>query len=573
MLATALAYALYGRMESRWLVLGWFGLVPWLAVVDRTRSWRRALAAGLVMAVVFELAVFGWFASAIETYSGAPWMVAIVLLAAMSPLLQPQLATHALARRLAQAADGDTPRFWIPALVGAAVYVGTEAVLPKLFADTLGHGLYPSLWLRQGADVAGAHGLTFALIVANECVLAVVCSLGTDAPWRARLVRASVPAAGVVAIVAALALYGAWRCEQIAVRDAARNAGMSSGEAGATGTSHAGPVTAALVQADISHYDALRAEIGTYEAVRRILDAHFALSTAALRGAPADVLVWPETVYPTTFGAPKSEDGALFDREIVSFVDRSGVPLIFGSYDADGPDEFNAAMFLEPARPTGDGAPPPPRSFQTYRKAALFPLTERVPALLDSQTVRRWLPWLGTWKSGAGTDVVAMALRDGTMVRIAPLICYDVLDPRLALAAVGRGAELIVTLSNDSWFSAGPGPRMHLIGAAFLSIETRRPQLRATNTGVSAIIDSAGTLLTTAGVDERVTLLAAVTPARGDATLMVRWGEWFGPAALAAAVAFLLGDAARRRQRRVGGGTPGRGGRATTPPVRAASFD
>jgi len=530
-------------------VLGWIGLVPWLAVLDRTRSWRGALAAGVVMAAAFELAVFGWFARAIQTYTGASWLIAILLLLAASPLLQPQLVTHAVARRLARARDGDPARFWTPALVAAAVYVGTEALVPKLFADTLGHGLYPSLWLRQGADVAGAHGLTFAVIVANECLLAIVHALRADPSGRRR-VGATAPLGCLVAIVAVLSLYGGWRCQRLAVGDAAdvTNADGSRAHVGAAMRSRAGrPLTAALVQANISHYDALRAEIGSYEAVRRILDTYVALSTEALAGASVDLLMWPETVYPTTFGSPKSEDGAAFDREIVSFVDETGIPLIFGSYDADGADEFNAAVFLEP-RVATDGAPTA-RTFQSYRKAALFPLTERVPWLLDSDMVRRWLPWLGTWKSGAGTDVVTIVLRDGTPVRIAPLICYDVLDPRLALSAVRRGAELIVTLSNDSWFSAGPGPRMHLIGAAFLSIETRRPQLRATNTGISAVIDAAGTLLTTAAVDQRATLLATVTPSRGDPTVMVRWGDWFGPTALVAALVFFALDWTLRRGR------------------------
>ena len=71
-----------------------------------------------------------------------------------------------------------------------------------------------------------------------------------------------------------------------------------------------------MVQADISHYDRLRAEVGTFQAVRTIVDAHFALSAEALRRADLDFLVWPETVYPTTFGAPKSEDGAAFDRAV-----------------------------------------------------------------------------------------------------------------------------------------------------------------------------------------------------------------------------------------------------------------
>jgi apolipoprotein N-acyltransferase len=295
------------------------------------------------------------------------------------------------------------------------------------------------------------------------------------------------------------------------------------------------------VQADISHYERLAAELGTFDAVGLILDAYFALSSELLDATPrppVDLLVWPETVYPTTFGTPKSPDGAQFDRAIAGFVERAGVPLIFGSYDADGGDEFNAAVFLEPPLDGSVG-------FATYRKASLFPLTERVPALLDSPAVRAWLPWLGTWKAGGGSRVVPLRLRDGRTLRVAPLICYDAVDPALAIAAVRQGAEVIVTLSNDAWFATDGGPRLHLVVSAFRSIETRRPQVRSTNTGISAVIAPTGELLGTIGVATRGVLAARVIPSRTAWTLMLAWGDWVGPTALAAGLG-LLGVAWRR---------------------------
>jgi apolipoprotein N-acyltransferase len=135
---------------------------------------------------------------------------------------------------------------------------------------------------------------------------------------------------------------------------------------------------------------------------------------------------------------------------------------------------------------------------------------------------------------------VSVALRDGTSIRVAPLICYDVLDPELARESVRRGADVIVTLSNDSWFAFGSGAELHLLGAAFRSIETRRPQVRATNTGVSAVIDATGTLIASAGVDERTTLVATVVPERHRTTLVLLLGEWLNPCALALTVAILL---------------------------------
>jgi apolipoprotein N-acyltransferase len=298
-------------------------------------------------------------------------------------------------------------------------------------------------------------------------------------------------------------------------------------------------VTAAIVQTDLSHYDRLAAARGTHAAVRTILDAHYALSREAVARGGLDLLVWSETVYPTTFGAPKSADGAAFDREIAAFVADQRVPLVFGSYDLEDGIEYNAAVFLEP--PSGG-----PLEYEVYRKAWLFPFTERTPALFDRPWLRRRLPWLGTWKAGSGPAVVPLSLADGRTLRIAPLICYDAVPPRLALDAVRAGAELIVTLSNDSWFAVGLGPRLHLVVAAFRSIETRRPQVRATTTGVSALITASGELLDTADVHARTALVGTVRPESRATTLMLAWGDWFPPSALVAGVLLLALGGPRR---------------------------
>jgi apolipoprotein N-acyltransferase len=145
-----------------------------------------------------------------------------------------------------------------------------------------------------------------------------------------------------------------------------------------------------------------------------------------------------------------------------------------------------------------------------------------------------------------------------------------VLDPRLALDAARRGAALIVTLSNDSWFAAGPGPRMHLVGAAFLSVETRRPQVRATNTGISAIIDATGEIVASAGVDERAVLTEAVRPLAAPPTVVVRWGEWVGPTGLVAAALFLAIDTLRSGRRGADGRGARRGGRDVRPSAQRA---
>jgi len=518
--------------------------VPWLAAVDRGRSLAGAIAAGLAMSVGFALAVFGWLADGIGAYTGASPATSYAVLAALAPILEPQLVALAAARFALRRAREEEPTFSlrreaVAAVGGALAYVAVEWAWPKPLGDSLGHGFIASRVLRQGADLAGAGGLVLVLVLANGF------AVGALRAALARRTRAAFAlAAAPAAAVALLWLYGEWR---LAALDA-RARGLPPGSS----------ITAALVQSDVASYGPLAAEVGTYEAVRRILDAHFALSADAIASTGGiDLLVWPETVYPTTFGAPKSPDGGAFDREIERFAAASGIPLVFGAYDVDAGTEYNAAFFLAPA----SDEPARRLDLDAYRKRALFPLTESVPSFLDRDDVRAAWPWLGTWKPGDGPAVVSVRLAGGRTIRIAPLICYDAVQPAFGRAAARERAQLFVTLSNDSWFATGAGPLQHLVVAAFRSIETHRPQLRATTTGISAVIDETGEIVASAPVHERATVIAPVAIGNGDGpwTLFVALGDWLGPVSALACTGLLVGAAlarSRARPRSVAVGAP-----------------
>ena len=512
---TALVCHLCSFMDPRWFALEWVAFVPWLLALDGARSARAALGLGWLMSVAFVVAVFSWFAPAIASYAGISTALAFLITLVFAPILQLQFLVFAVVRHVVRNARGAA----VGAVAAASAHVGTEWLFPKLFADTLGHGFYASVLMRQAADLVGAHGLTFAILLANECFAAAVRRWRSDA----RATHTLAPVGAAVAIAVVIATYGVVRHRQL------------SEEAATTR-----PLTATLVQGDLAQYERLRAEIGTYETVRLILDRYTGMSRAALAQAKPDVLLWPETMYPTTFGKPKSSDGAAFDAEIIDFVGEAGVPLVFGSYDTDGEHEYNAAMFVDVDE---NGR----TRVGIYRKSFLFPLTERVPAWLDFAFVRRLMPWLGGWTPGSGARVESLRLRDGRTVRAAPLICFDAVDPGLSIAAVRAGAEMLLTLSNDSWFAVGNGPQLHLVVSIFRSIETRRPQLRVTSTGISTVITPTGEMIATAGVHERRSLTVAVNPVPDRWTLMLAWGNWFGPTALIGAVALLLSTVVRSR--------------------------
>jgi apolipoprotein N-acyltransferase len=506
-LATAALLALYGRVEAPFFVLAFFALVPWLLALDRATTLREALVAGALMSITFVALVFSWLPATAQGYAHAAsplpaWLVMLVA----APLIEPQFLAFALVRHLVRQSPRPRPALRA-ALAGACVYVAAELLLPKLFFDTLGQGLYPSLRLRQAADIAGVHGLTLLLLLVNEGIAATIRE---SAAGRRRLL----PLAGALGLVLLGYAYGSLRYAQIQAR------------------SGAPPLVVGLVQANITNYDKMRAEKGAFETVRAILDTHYALSDE-MGAAHPDLLLWPETVYPTTFGSPRSEAGAAFDEEIGAFVAQRDVPLVFGAYDTEGSREFNAAFFLARQKDGHVGV-------GRYRKRMLFPLTEWVPGALDSAFLRELLPWTGHWERGPGPEVVRLDLRGGRLISLLPLICYDALFPDFVAEAASKEADLIVTLSNDSWFPDERAPRLHLLSAAFRSVETRLPQVRATNSGISAMITPLGEIVAATRWDARQTLVASLPSAGRMATLAVALGPWLGPLLLVAAIVLVV---------------------------------
>ncbi len=497
--------------------LGFVALVPWLRALDAEPALARTLGVAWAMAVAYTLAIFSWFAGAIGAYTQLGESAGLVLLAVAAPLLQPQFFAFALVRRAVGLRHGAGPR----ALAAAAAWVAAEWLLPRLFDDTLGQGLQPARVLRQAADLGGTAGLTLALLLANEGVAATLAV-------RARGLRTAarpLALAGLVPLL--LAAYGA------------ATLAMAPAPVGQ-------PLRLGLVQSNIVDYERLRREQGAAAVVRQVLDTHFAMSYDAVERRHVDAVLWSETVYPTTFGHPKNAAGAELDREIGAIVDAAGVPFVFGTYDTDDAGEYNAAAFVEP----GKGL------LGFYRKTRLFPLTETVPAWLDGETLRRWLPWTGHWQSGNGARVMPLRLADGREIPVLPLICLDDVDASLAIAGARLGARALLTLSNDSWFTAHPrGAALHLAAAAFRSVETRLPQSRVTTNGYSAVIDATGTVVAGTRMGERTLVigdLAVPTPPR---TLVVAWGDWVGRAA-ALGLALLAALAAWRRWGPVDAGAP-----------------
>jgi apolipoprotein N-acyltransferase len=269
------------------------------------------------------------------------------------------------------------------------------------------------------------------------------------------------------------------------------------------------------------------AENHDLESADRYVNQLYDLTLEAAR--PGRLILWPEGAIPAFLPADLR---SVRDKRLLPWLD-NGSALLVGTYAVDEQQRrYNAAFAVSP-----DGSVPPP-----YFKQILIPFGESIPFASS-------VPWLaklnaraGIFTAGSGPRVFAIAMRgeDGTAhtLKVAPLICYEDTIPGLACDATRAGAELLVNLTSDSWFGRSVAVRQHHLIASFRALENRRYLVRATTTGLSAIVDPLGRTVASIppAAEGTVTSRVKLLNYQSAYTNLVGERPWWGLLAVSAAV-------------------------------------
>jgi len=108
--------------------------------------------------------------------------------------------------------------------------------------------------------------------------------------------------------------------------------------------------------------------------------------------------------------------------------------------------------------------------------------------------------------------------------QIAPFICYEVVYPEFA-ASLSARSDLLLTISNDTWFGTSIGPLQHLQMAQMRALEAGRWMIRATNNGVTGLINPFGQITASIPQFERGILYGDVVPMQ-ELTPYLQWRSW-----------------------------------------------
>ncbi len=504
--------ALLGALHSFSFALGflpaWF--LPFLQIclfsiftiqIYRAPSVKSALLRSWVFAFSFLLTGIIWLQNSMHVYGHMPVALAVLAVALFAAALAiiPALST-ALFSFLQQRQTRHLG--WLQALLLSATWASCWT-LAEWVRGTLFTG-FPWLNIAYAhldgpfigwAPLMGAYGLAWIAAFTSAAIATLVIYRDTLAP------QASAGSFGLACLLALLGLglqYISWS--------------RPNGE----------PFIARLVQGNIS-----QAEKFDPNAIHQGIQHYYQLASTPSKdqASTPSLIVLPETVIPLF---QDSFDG-IFWLEWVGLAKQFnaqvllGIPLVQAKNDQGRPETYTNSLIA--IDPTTQADSIIQADIPAYHKYHLVPFGEFIPPGFRWFVDMMQVP-LGDFTRG---DLPQSGFTLATQ-RIAPNICFeDVFGEEIRQAVlpspVSTGANVLVNVSNLAWFSSSRALYQHLQFSRLRAIETARPMLRATNTGITAAIDADG-YVRAALSPQQVGILDVEVQGRSGLTPYVKWGNW-----------------------------------------------
>jgi apolipoprotein N-acyltransferase len=237
-------------------------------------------------------------------------------------------------------------------------------------------------------------------------------------------------------------------------------------------------VEAVLIQPNVPMEEAALTQWAPWKN-RAPLDNLIELSEKNLPSPPAagppPLIVWPENPAPFYFGRDP-----IFKSAVEQMARQTRAYAVISTTFYAGPRNQrpqNSAVVLDPSG----------RELLEYSKIHLVPFGEYVPWWAFPNKIGKITFEVGTFVPGDKYE--AARTPDGNM---AVFICYEAIFPQLVRRLTPPGPGILVNISDDGWYGDSSAAAQHLLMARFRAIENGRYLLRATNTGITAVVDPYG---------------------------------------------------------------------------------
>ncbi|PIP18933.1 MAG: apolipoprotein N-acyltransferase [Candidatus Omnitrophica bacterium CG08_land_8_20_14_0_20_41_16] len=442
--------------SNLWL-FAWFGFVP-LFFALRDKSKIQAFLLAYFTGVIFWLGIIYWLIHV--TFIG---MVILALYLALYfgvfGLIAHCYALYLPGRQAPQNMTGEAGAIRYT-LILPSVWVILEYIRSHLFTGfpwaLLGYSQYLNLPVIQIADITGAWGVSFLIMMGNVTLYGLIInfrlpftvyrlpfSRGEDKRYTVHKTRSL--AISLFALTFVLA-YGYYRLHATRY------------------TVNGTRIKISIIQGNI-----LQELKWDMRARDLIMQKYFELTSKAAKDNP-DLIIWPEAALPVVL-----EDEPAYYLRLCDYIKTLNKPLLFGSVTLRQDLYYNSALLL-----SGEA-----KLLNQYDKLHLVPFGEYVP-FRDILKFLDTIAPIGDIAKGKDYTIFGFPVNFGV------LICFEDVFPGLARNFVTRGAKFLVNITNDAWFGKTSEAYQHLSASVFRAVENRIYLVRCANTGVSAFISPLG---------------------------------------------------------------------------------
>jgi apolipoprotein N-acyltransferase len=439
-----------------------FGYLPlWFWLIHKAKTAKEAFWAGWVCQFTLTAIGFHWITYTAKEYGQFPWPIAVLTFIAFCALAH--LYIPILTFLFFKFKEKLKPSLLQSLLFLTLGHSLAEIFWPGIFPWHLGYTL---LWVKfpiyHFADLIGFWGLSLLLLFFH-LFLALVWFKPSET------YKKIIYTSPYLLLFLALNLAGWTHGEKWESTDK--------------------KINILNVQANIGNLEKVYAEKGKFFR-DEIVNKFITLSEVELqKNNSIDLVLWPESAIPEYLNLNYRQNKN--QQKIANFLTKYNKPLLSGAFSKDDrnkdPDKsvFNA-LFLLDSQGKELSAP--------YHKTYLLAFGEYLPFSDTFPFLLKLLPFISNFGRGGGPQILTLPIdiKKNDYVLIGGQICYEGLYPEFSIGLAQKGAEIIVNVTNDSWFGIPFEPYQHLYMTLSRAIEIRRPLVRSTNTGISTAISAYG---------------------------------------------------------------------------------
>ncbi len=427
--------------------LAWIGLVPFLFIIQRVGR-MKAFVLSWIIGLISFMGIFSWIKQ-VKGFSAIYFLLSGLYLGMYFGLF------GFIARLF------DYRHFFYPVFV-ALFWVILEYVRSNFFFlalpwALLGQTQYKNINLIQIASYTGIYGISFLVALVNASIAMILSHFTLCKKLERRTIVFLCYNLFPILIVIFILFWG---------RNVQKNNSIS------------GSVRVGLVQGNISQE--VKWKKDTF---LRSFERYKALTKDLAEEGPS-LIIWPETAIPFDFRSSPGEFwkilGLAREIEVPIILGAAGATKIGGSVDRSKGATYNSAFYI-----SSKG-----KILGEYQKIKLLPFGEYIPSI-------------GRFSLSFLTPGLKAGIIPGNRIKVFPLnekvfgvtICWENVFADLFRKLVLKGASFIINISNDAWFNDSAGPYQHLVCNIFRAVENRISIARASNTGISCVIDPFGRVI------------------------------------------------------------------------------